>query len=176
MPEEDQEEVTLTRGELEALKKGQADARQSRLELYAFKAGIDMDSPTAKLVFKHELPDDFTEETIKQLAETHGLFPKKESAETQIDPNEKVGEISGEEERIALRQKGTPDEPPPKPDKTSHEIASEVWNASIIDKGVTESLAEVLHNVMIHDAEIENKQQANQAYYERQQRREEQVS
>ena len=173
MPEEDQEEVTLTRAELDALKKSQADSRQNKLELLALKANIDMDNPTAKLVFQHELPDDFTQEHVVELGSKYNLH--KAAKPDEPDPNEKTGTRSGEEERISLRTKDTPDDPPEPPGKSSSEVAEEVWNKSIIDKGPTETLAEVLHNVMLHDAETERKAMANQAYHERQQRREENV-
>lgn len=171
MPEEDQEEVTLTRAELDALKKAQADSRQNKLELLALKANIDMDNPTAKLVFQHELPDDFTQDNVVELGKKYNLF--QQARPDDPDPNEKVGDRTGEEERISLRTKESPDDPPEPPAKTSSEVAQEVWNSSIVDKGPTETLAEVLHNVMIHDAEQERKLLANQAYNQRQQRRDE---
>jgi hypothetical protein len=171
MPEEDQEEVTLTRTELDALKKAQADSRQNKLELLALKADIDMDNPTAKLVFQHELPDDFTQDNVIELGKKYNLFNK--STDDGPDPNEKLGSTSGEEERISLKTKEAPDDPPDAPEKTSSEVAAEAWNKSIVDKGPTETLAEVLHTVMSHDAELERKAMANQAYNQRQQRREE---
>ena len=173
MPEEDQEVVSLTRAELDALQKAQADSRQNKLELLALKADIDMDNPTAKLVFQHELPDDFTQENVSELGKKYNLF--KAPAPEAPDPNEKVGDRSGEEERSSLRSKDTPDETPEPPEKSSEEVAREAWESSIIDKGPTETLAEVLHNVMLHDAEVERKAIANQAYNQRQQRREETV-
>lgn len=171
MADEDQDEtVTLTKAELEALQKQSAASRETKIELMALRTGLDLGNPTTKLVLAHELPDDFTEETFKTLGEKYSLFLTEQPE--LPDENEKLGDSPGEEERAKLRAKSEPDEPPEAPEKSVEDVAQETWNASIIDTGHTETLARVLHSVMTQGAELERKAEANLAYHERQQRRE----
>lgn len=171
MADEDQDEtVTLTKAELEALKKSSEASRETKIELMALRTGLDLGNPTTKLVLAHELPDDFNEDTFKSLGEKYSLFVAEQPE--PIDENEKLGDTPGEDERAKLRGKSEPDEPPEKPDESVEDVAQRIWNENIIDTGHTETLARVLHGVMTQGAELENKANANQAYYERQQRRE----